>query len=263
MNQKIKKVYQAVSFVPYKSVIRAERFKGVNRMYNSRLTLADKNVQSDETVENNVINQFYPGLQRYCHFLSKNKWDGDDLAQEAIIKASQSYQQSEICSALLNKIAYHHWIDTLRKKENEVVGIHPNFQENHGKSHADGLMDTVQYLMNHLTPKQAVILMLKEAFRYQSKEIADLLKSTEMAVKASLHRAKNRLSKEKTLHSVHSYWDEEEKEVLFDLIYQSLQAEDPKILIDRIPELHSLTEVPRLIKATHSSSPLNSYCMAA
>lgn len=232
-------------------------------MYSSRSAKTNKYEQSEESWESKKLIQMYPGLQQYCRFLSRNSWDGDDLAQEAIIKAAHSYHQSEISSALLNKIAYHHWIDTLRKRKHEVVGILHNESVSNEKSQPDGLIDTVKLLMNHLTPKQAVIFMLKEAFRYQSKEIADLLDTTEMAVKSSLHRAKKRLDKKETLHSVHIYWDEKEKHLLFDLLYQSLQAEDPKILVDRISELPSLADVSKLAKVTHSSSPLNSFCMAA
>jgi RNA polymerase sigma factor (sigma-70 family) len=232
-------------------------------MDNSRIIMVKGNVKSVESGVEEQLKQFYPGLQRYCRFLSRNTWDGDDLAQEAIIKASQYYHQSEINSALLNKIAYHQWIDTLRKREHEVVGIPNKFLENEGKCSPDGLLDTVELLMNHLTPKQAVIFMLKEAFRYQSKEIANLLGTTEMAVKSTLHRAKNRLNKEETFQSIHSYWDVREKQLLFDLMYQSLQAEDPKILIDRIPDIPSLADISRPARVIHSSSPLNSYCLAA
>lgn len=232
-------------------------------MDNNRIIKAKGNVMSEESVEEIQLKQFYLGLQRYCRFLSRNSWDGDDLAQETIMKATKYYHQSEISSALLNKIAYHHWIDTLRKREHEVIGIPNKCLENGEKSNPDGLIDMVELLMNHLTPKQAVVFMLKEAFRYQSKEIADLLETSEMAVKSTLHRAKNRLTKKENLHSIHSYWDVKEKQLLFDLMYQSLQAEDPKILIERIPEIPSLADISRPARAIHSSSPLNSYCIAA
>lgn len=233
-------------------------------MLNNRPMVTKKTVDNSEQIEESIqLAQLIPGLQRYCHFLSRNQWDGDDLAQEAIIKASQKYQPSEVSSALLNKIAYHHWVDTLRKRENEVIGIPNQLSEDQVQTHPDTLIDTVTLLLNQLTPKQAVIMMLKEAFCYQSKEIAHVLDTTETAVKSILHRAKNRLNNDEAIHTVQTFWDENEKQLLFDLFYTCLRADDPKVLIDRIHEIPSLAEVPKLYKLKHSRSPLNSFCLAA
>jgi RNA polymerase sigma factor (sigma-70 family) len=233
-------------------------------MHNSRSIDTNMIVKKTKHSEDSKkLTGLLPGLQRYCRFLSRNQWDGDDLAQEAIIKASKHYQPSEVSSALLNKIAYHHWIDTLRKREHEVIGIPEHLSENRVQSHPNTLIDTVSLLLDQLTPKQAVIMMLKEAFGYPAKEIAQVLKTTENAVKSILHRAKTRLSAEETVHSVESFWDENEKQLLFDLLYESLKADDPKVLIQRIHEIPSISEMPRLLKTKHSRSPLNSFCLAA
>lgn len=233
-------------------------------MHMSRSLVTNKTVEKTEQLQDTTqLTELISGLQRYCRFLSKNHWDGDDLAQEAIIKAFQKYQPSEVSSALLNKIAYHHWIDTLRKREHEVIGIPEQLSENRVPSHPNTLIDTVTLLLDQLTPKQAVIMMLKEAFGYQSNEIANMLKTTETSVKSILHRAKSRLSKDKTIHSVHTFWDENEKQLLFELLYESLKADNPKVLINRIHEIPSISEVPRILKSKHSRSPLNTLCLAA
>jgi RNA polymerase sigma factor (sigma-70 family) len=216
-----------------------------------------------ESEDNPPLLHFYPGLVRYCRFLTKNRWDGDDLAQETVIKASQHYQPQHVSSALLNKIAYHQWIDLLRKREREVVGMPSDMDEKQTENSPDRLMDTVKLLLNQLTPKQAVIYFLKEAFCFQSKEIAEFLHTSEVAVKSLLHRAKNRLKREEQYPSNDVFWTDEDKELLGDLIYQSLQAEDPQVLLEKIPEIPSILDVPSLPKATMSLTPLQSYCMAA
>lgn len=33
---------------------------------------------------------FFNDLKKYCYFLSKNRWDGDDLTQEVMLKAIKS-----------------------------------------------------------------------------------------------------------------------------------------------------------------------------
>ncbi|MGG3470533.1 sigma-70 family RNA polymerase sigma factor [Neobacillus pocheonensis] len=186
--------------------------------------------------------EHYPKLQRYCHFLTQNTWDGDDIAQETYLKALK-YQQ-KMSSALLNKIAYHHWIDMLRKRKHETID-----SEIDGQTSISRTDETVELLLKQFTPKQAVIFLLKEAFQYQLKEIADILGTTEMAVKSNLHRAKKRLEKDKgeeQSFSVDTFWNEEEKELLTNLFKDSLQNEDPSVLIKAIPTLQGINVEPKL-----------------
>lgn len=210
----------------------------------------------------NQLYQLYPGLLRYCRFLAKNKWDADDLVQDSVLKAIQHYHSSEVSPALLNKIAYHQWIDTIRKRNRELVGIIEEPLSMADLINTDELLDTVKLLVNNLTPKQAIIFLLKESFRYQAKEIAELLDTSEMAVKALIHRTRKRLDNE-SMHSVDSYWCEEEREMLGNLIYQSLQSEDPSILIEYVSDIPSLANVPKLAEKSYSSSSLVLYCIAA
>ncbi|WP_066394780.1 sigma-70 family RNA polymerase sigma factor [Cytobacillus eiseniae] len=229
-------------------------------MVSSRSLIANKKAQKEGC---NEWNELYPRLRRYCHFLAKNKWDADDLVQQSFLKAILHYQSSDVNPALLNKIAYHQWIDTIRKRKQEIVGI---IEEEAGKLaviDSDRLLDTVAHLLKNVTPKQAIVFLLKEAFSYQAKEIAELLDTSEMAVKSLIHRTRKRLEKETQLQSIDSFWCEEERELLCNLIHQSLHAEDPAVLIDYLTELPSLAEVPKNAKQTYSNSPLNLYSMAA
>jgi RNA polymerase sigma-70 factor (ECF subfamily) len=195
-------------------------------------------IQQEERSEDSLWMEYYPKLQRYCHFLTQNKWDGDDIAQEAFLKAKKyDHHQQKLTSALLNKIAYNHWIDILRKRKNERIETDFELASNMSINQLDGIKNTVELLLKNLTPKQAVIFLLKEAFQYQTKEIADILGNTEMAVKSNLHRAKKRLEKnnqeEKTV-SVEYFWDDEEREQLTVLFYDVLKDQDPTVLIDCI-----------------------------
>lgn len=230
-------------------------------MFAKRGFLADRIVLEEE--ENKRVNQLFTGLQKYSNFLVQNKWDADDLVQDALAKAFQNYQPSELSSALLNKIAYHQWIDTLRKRKHEVI---ENLEDLHDQNSAcvqNELFDTVKFLLTKLTPKQAIIFTLKEAFCYQIKEIAELLNTTETAIKSTLHRARKRLEIENPFQTVDSYWCEEDTRLLSDLMYQSLQAEDPAILIDCISVIPAFAGLPQLGQAKRSSSNFNLSCLAA
>lgn len=218
-------------------------------------------VQEGDAVCSLRIGQMYQGLSRYCHFLAQNPWDGDDLVQEAISKAIKRYAQTDLTPALLNKIAYHQWIDTVRKRKREIVGLDQDIIDCETDARVERMMDTVKTLMECLTAKQAVIFTLKEGFRFQIKEMADLLNISEVAVKSTLYRARQTLARE--IHSVKPVSEENEQSLLYELLYHSLQADDPQVLIDRMKEIPSLVAVPVLTKPKTTQPPLNVYCMAA
>lgn len=219
-----------------------------------------------EKANENLFVELYPGLQRYCRFLSKSKWDGEDIAQETILKALKHYQSSKkINAALLNKMAYHQWIDTLRKRKRETMEEVPELSTAAGST----LLETVENLIQKFTPKQAIIFILKEAFHYKTKEIAELLGTSEIAVKSSLHRAKKRLDQDDCFN-VESFWSDEEQTLLSALFYDSLMAQDPSILIDKLPHLRSLSSDAQTsqlanctIRSIKSMSPSTTFCMAA
>jgi RNA polymerase sigma factor (sigma-70 family) len=227
--------------------------------------------QNEVSLENNFWDENYPKLQRYCHFLARNVWDGDDIAQETYIKALKyANQHQRMTTALLNKIAYNHWVDMLRKRKNETVEAEPEFAKPTLTHPFDGTRESVDLLLKNFTPNQAIIFLLKEGFQYQLKEIAAILDSTEMAVKANLHRAKKRLekaNKESPGHSVELFWNEEEREQLSDLFYEALIKQDPSILIHSISSRTRTCDVPKLISSKLRSkpnfSPSSTLCMAA
>ncbi|WP_409974206.1 sigma-70 family RNA polymerase sigma factor [Bacillus sp. Bva_UNVM-123] len=226
--------------------------------------LSEKNKQYEE-MNDNLFIELYPGLFRYCCFLSKNKWDGEDIAQEAILKAIKHYRSHhKLSAALLNKIAYHHWIDTLRKRKQEA-----NEEESEVNSVKEPtIIETVEKLIQRFTPKQAVIFMLKEAFQYKANEIAELLEISETAVKSSLHRAKKRLT-ENHAYDVAPFWSDEEYNILPVLFYESLLAQDPSVLIKALPAIHSISNesfVPKLMSRQSKSlqsTPATILSMAA
>jgi RNA polymerase sigma factor (sigma-70 family) len=227
-------------------------------------------VNSNNFEEDHFWSESFPKLQKYCHFLTQNKWDGDDIAQEAFLKAINYYHQSQLNAALLNKIAYNHWMDIHRKRKKEITEGEIQFN---GYQQLDMIPETIEVLLNQFTPKQAVIFFLKEGFQYQTKEIADILNTTEMAVKSNLHRAKKRLEKEKhndQLFSIESFWNEEERVQLSDLFYESLRQQDPSILIQSIPSINSVVaDVPQMVSVniqpiqSRTNTPSGTLCMAA
>jgi RNA polymerase sigma factor (sigma-70 family) len=200
----------------------------------------------------------YPSLQRYSRFLAQNSWDGDDLAHEAIVRAYKNYAPEKITQALLKKIVYNCWMDTLRNRKREQLEESPEGEEKNAISTGG---EAVSHLINRLTVKQAVIFTMKEGFRYKTKEIAEILQTTEFAVKSTLNRARKRLQHPVEDKTADVFTDEEE-EKLFHLLQHSVASDDPSILIKSIPFLQSLVSHAKK-PALPVSSPSNTLCMAA
>ncbi len=215
-------------------------------------------LRSLNRAEDSGIMLHYKSLQQYCRFLTQSSWDGDDLVQEVTVKAMRHYESSQISSALLKKIAYHQWVDTIRKQSREITGI----PENLASFTQGSVRDTVEMVMSKLTPKQAVIFILKKAFLFQTREIAELMGSTEMAIKAAVHRARKRLDRDGSLREVDQELNEDEEKLLSDLLCESLQTEDPTVLLENLQEIPALAPCsPEMF--WHSCSPLSTFKMAA
>lgn len=202
-----------------------------------------------DQLEDIQLEELYSKLKRYCRFLSQNDWDSEDLAHEAFRKACEHYELNvNLTLALLKKIAHNLWLDQLKKRNREVVGTIPeSIIEQHECS-----KDVAEYLVN-LTPKQSVIFTLKEGFKYQISEIAEIFQMKETAVKAILHRAKNRLktiSDNKDLPLLLEVCDQRLR--LDALLLNAIVTEDPTLLIRHIPQLFQLVKLPKP-KASPSS----------
>lgn len=226
--------------------------------------------RSEKAVSNQELEELYAKLRSYCYSLSRNKWDGEDLTQEAIYRALHQYRhQSEWRASLLKKIAHNLWVDQLRKRNRKMItedlGADKTCTDHHGHS-----FEAVEELVSKLTPKQLVAFSLKEAFQFKIKEIAEQLNMTEPAVKGLLNRTRSKLSKnehDKESVSVESYWPEHMQEEAVTVLYRSIEEEDPALLLEKIPELLSQSEVPKMVfqkKEIHSySSPSSCLSIAA
>ncbi|MCK1993285.1 sigma-70 family RNA polymerase sigma factor [Peribacillus muralis] len=216
-----------------------------------------------------MLREVYPELLRFCRFLTQSDWDGDDLAQDTIIKAMLGYgSETELTTALLKTIARHSWIDTIRKRKKE--SLEDLGDTEHQAGFGENAFETVEYIIKSLTPKQAVVFLLKEGFLYRSKEISNYLNTTESAVKAILNRVKKRFDSrvaERKLSGVED-WHYEEEQRLMSLMTEALKTQNPDLLIKSIPSFKSLNSeslIPKLMNTSVKPcfTPSNTLSMAA
>ncbi|MDQ0111274.1 RNA polymerase sigma factor [Paenibacillus harenae] len=147
------------------------------------------------------IDQLHATVRRYCLSITKSGHDAEDLAQDTWLKAlpvlrSKGHQNPE---ALLLRIAKTTWIDQSRRKDvtlklfqnriNNVDGL--IVDSSHSVFEIERLFDS---LVRHLPPLQRTVFLLRDVLDYSATEAAQLLSTTEGAVKAALHRARQSLA---------------------------------------------------------------------
>jgi RNA polymerase sigma-70 factor (ECF subfamily) len=99
--------------------------------------------------------------------------------------------------AYLLRTATNLWIDTLRRRETEgrASGLSPANPpaSGTGRETSSDVRAAGTRLLQQLSPQERAAVVLKEAFDMTLEEIADLLATTTGAVKAALHRGRDRL----------------------------------------------------------------------
>ncbi|MGE6540989.1 RNA polymerase subunit sigma-70 [Bacillus luti] len=185
----------------------------------------------------NFLIEQYGELKRYCTFLTKNKWDGEDLAQETVCKVLQKYKDKDICMTLLYKMARNRWLDQMKLKSvHEKIKEQITFEDPHEKI-AD-LHEMVGKVLTSLNVQQSAILLLKDVFQYSIADIAKVCSVSEGAVKASLFRSRNRLKtvSEEGIEII-EYTDD------IDIVVTSIREERPELLTKLLPTI-DFTKLP-------------------
>jgi len=203
----------------------------------------------DEYCNQKQLEEMITKLYRYCHHLTQNKWDGEEIAQETIYKALKHYRNEKWSNALLKKMAYHQWVDRIRKRDKEALFSEIDLQDDTAAD-KELCSEWLEKLLKQLTPKQFITFVLKEAFQYKISEIAVLLNMSDTGVKALLNRSRLKMKKLSDT-GVDSFWAEAIQESLLHTIVHSIHTQDPSELIKMLPIL--LNPKVSTFKTTYAS----------
>jgi RNA polymerase sigma factor (sigma-70 family) len=209
--------------------------------------------------EIDLLEKLLPKLNRYCQFLTKDKWDGEDMVQETIVKAINHYDIEKWSASLLKKIAYHLWIDRMRKEGQELLYSPDQLPEKAEDSPGEKRSDSMEKLLSQLTPKQLVSFVLKEGFQYKIAEIADLLDMSETGVKALLKRARTRII-QLSDRQLEAFGQEASRDSLHPTVIRAITKQDPTELITLVPKIFTPSVISS--KSSHHS-PSNVLSLAA
>jgi RNA polymerase sigma-70 factor (ECF subfamily) len=136
-------------------------------------------------------------LKKYCFYLTKSKWDGEDLFQEVLLKAMLYFlniKPNDNVKPFLIRVARNLWIDHCRKRQRHrrhmliqhlpVCYSDPEYAE---------MQNIVVWMVEHLPRRNIEMWLLSEYFGYTMQETADTLNCSVPAVKSVLFRTRELL----------------------------------------------------------------------
>lgn len=151
-------------------------------------------------------------LRRYCRAKAGSEWDADDLLQESLIKAYRwhtRFPERELTKPFLFRIAANAWVDLCRSRkwESRVGQLEEHSNDGSYEEWSPwDVREALELLSDRLEPRQVVLILLIDVFRFTAKETGKLFGQTEGSVKAALNRARTRLKTAVERHP--EYWDD-------------------------------------------------------
>jgi RNA polymerase sigma-70 factor, ECF subfamily len=149
-----------------------------------------------------LLAPFRPELHRYCRTLTGDVWDAEDLLQDTVLRGfavlGSVHQPIRNPRGYLVRIATNLWLDTLRRRDTErwAHDAAPLPSASVPASLPVEAREAGSRLLQRLSPQERAALVMKDVFDMPLEEVAETLHTTVGAVKAALHRARERLRPE-------------------------------------------------------------------
>ncbi len=181
-------------------------------------------------------------LRRYCQIKTGSSWDAEDLLQDTLVKAFRWHTQHpdrEITRTVLFRIAANAWIDLCRARSRSVQAYELDEQMlvSYTDWHVSDVREALELLADHLEPRQVVLVLLHDVFGFTASETASMFALSEGAVKAALHRARQRLKQAADRHP--ESWSESQPVVrrglpleVFESFVAAFRRADPAAIVD-------------------------------
>jgi len=136
-----------------------------------------------------------PDLYRYCRMLTRSPWDAEDLVQDSLVRAfiilGTSMSPPEQPRAWLFRVASNRWLNHVKRQREELVAEPPQAASIDLNPRA--VREAGGSLVGQLAPQERAAVVLKEAFGFTLEETAGVLSTSVGAVKAALHRGREKL----------------------------------------------------------------------
>jgi RNA polymerase sigma-70 factor (ECF subfamily) len=165
-------------------------------------------LQGDQDAFAEIVYAYQDAVYNLCYRILSDSAEAEDAAQEAFLRAYlnlQRYDPSRPFKTWLLTIASNHCIDRLRRRrlqwlslDDDPLPAHPALHSNEPEPEQAMLSgersQAIQELLDNLSPEYRAAVVLRYWYDYSYAEIADILDTTESAVKSRLFRARQALA---------------------------------------------------------------------
>jgi RNA polymerase sigma-70 factor, ECF subfamily len=164
-------------------------------------------MEGDQDAFAELVYAYQDSVYNLCYRLLSERTEAEDAAQEAFLRAYlnlQRYDPSRSFKTWLLTIASNHCIDRLRRRRMKWLSIEedplPNLTLSSDEPEPEDetvlreQSAEIQAILNTLSPDYRAAVILRYWYDYSYSEIADILDTTESAIKSRLFRARQTLS---------------------------------------------------------------------
>jgi RNA polymerase sigma-70 factor (ECF subfamily) len=137
-------------------------------------------------------------LRKYCYYLTRSKWDAEDLLQETLLKSLLFFLHEGMARPDLKpfmvRVARNLWIDDCRKKQRRSKAIE-RWQKEAKWEDCDyaEVLGAIEWLAERFPGRNINAWLLFHYFGYSMQDIAEQTNCTVSAVKSLLHRTREML----------------------------------------------------------------------
>lgn len=165
-------------------------------------------LQGDQDAFADIVYAFQDAVYNLCYRMLGERGEAEDAAQEAFLRAYLNlnrYDLSRSFKTWLLSIASNYCIDRLRRRRLQWMSLDDEYTADRLALHSDDPEPEVatlnrehsaaiQALLNELSPDYRAVVVLRYWYDYSYVEIADIMDTTESAVKSRLFRARQALA---------------------------------------------------------------------
>jgi RNA polymerase sigma-70 factor (ECF subfamily) len=132
-------------------------------------------------------------LRKYCLYLTRSRWDGEDLFQETLLKSLIFFTHTEPhleVKPFLMRVAKNLWIDDCRKRQRRRLALIGPQRTFYSDSDYVEVRSLIEWLAERFPRRNIETWLLFEYFGYTMHEIAEATDSSLSAVKSILFRTR-------------------------------------------------------------------------
>ena len=165
-------------------------------------------LEGDQDAFADIVSAYQDSVYNLCYRMLGERSEAEDAAQEAFLRAYLNltrYDAARSFKTWLLSIASNYCIDRLRRRRLQWMSLDDEPVADRLALHSDDPEPelatlnkeqsiAIQALLNELSPDYRAVVVLRYWYDYSYAEIADIMDTTESAVKSRLFRARQALA---------------------------------------------------------------------